>query len=674
MMNIKQKMDELKATLRHHDYLYYVMDAPEIPDTNYDRLMNDLRELEATYPELVAADSPTQRVGGAPSSNFHPVQHTTPMLSLGNVFEKNELIGFINSLYARLDTQEELVYCCEPKLDGLAVSIVYENGVLAQAATRGDGATGEDVTTNVRTIRNVPLSLLGDDIPQRLEIRGEIIMPQAGFERYNDIARRAGGRVFANPRNAAAGSLRQLDPHETAKRPLAFFAYVIADLQGVAWPETHFDCLQQLKKWGIPVNDRVKRCNSADAVLRYYDKTEDDRPNLGYDIDGVVIKVDALALQTQLGMRSRSPVWAIAFKFPAQEQTTTLRDVEFQVGRNGAITPVARLEPVHVGGVMVSNATLHNENEIKRLDLKIGDKVVVRRAGDVIPQVMNVVLSERPDTVRDIVFPDECPACHSAIEKVAEEAAHRCPGGFNCSAQTKQSLKHFVSREALNAKGVGDKVIEKLVDHGFVKTPADLFTLNQSQSVLLNIMSVKMTENILAALEKAKETTFARFLYSLSIRHVGQGTSTRLADHFGTIEALMSASVADIEAVPDVGNVAATYIHNFFAQERNRDVVVRLLSAGVHWPAPVAVKVDEIDSYFAGKTVVLTGTLYHFTRDVVKLELVKLGAKVSGSVSKKTDIVIAGEAAGSKLTKAQSLGITIIDEAELMRLLGVASV
>ena len=670
MESNEQKLTELRTTLRHHEYLYHVMDTPEIPDAEYDRLMRELRELEAQHPELITPDSPTQRVGAAPLAAFSQIRHEVPMLSLDNVFDEESFLAFNKRVQDRLKNTDDLTYCCELKLDGLAVSILYENGLLVQAATRGDGTTGEDITSNVRTIRAIPLKLRGDNIPQRLEVRGEVFLPQAGFEKINEEARRTGGKVFANPRNAAAGSLRQLDPRITAKRPLTFFCYGVGVLEGGELPRSHSARLQQCKFWGLPVSERVKLCHSPEEVLTYYRKVEEDRPNLGFDIDGVVIKVDSLALQEQLGFVARAPRWAVAFKFPAQEQMTFVRDVEFQVGRTGAITPVARLEPVQVAGVLVSNATLHNADEIERLGLRIGDKVVIRRAGDVIPQVVNVVLSERPEETREIVFPTHCPVCHSDVERVEGEVVTRCTGGLICGAQRKEALKHFVSRRALDVEGMGDKIIDQLVEKEYVHTPADLFQLTPGKLTGLDRMGPKSAQNVVDALEKSKETTFARFLYALGIREVGEATAAGLAAHFGTIEALEQASIDDLQKVPDVGIVVATHVRNFFAEESNREVIAQLRKEGVRWPAPVVVNAEEIDSPFAGKTVVLTGSLSQLSRDDAKARLVELGAKVAGSVSKKTDLVIAGEAAGSKLAKAQELGIAVIDEDEMLRLLG----
>ncbi len=671
MKSIEQQLTDLRTTLRHHEYQYHVLDNPEVPDAEYDRLMSELRELEAANPTLITPDSPTQRVGAAPLTAFTQVRHEVPMLSLDNVFDEDSFRAFAKRVNDRLKSTAQLTYCCELKLDGLAVSLLYEDGVLVRASTRGDGTTGENITTNVRTIRAIPLKLHGDNIPARIEVRGEVFLPQAGFEKINEDARRTGGKVFANPRNAAAGSLRQLDPKITAKRPLTFFCYGWGVVEGGTLPDTHMGRLQQFKAWGLPISDRIRLCNSAEEVLAFYHQVEEYRPQLGFDIDGVVIKVNDLALQEELGFVARAPRWAVAFKFAAQEQMTFVRDVEFQVGRTGAITPVARLEPVQVAGVLVSNATLHNADEIDRLGLRIGDKVIVRRAGDVIPQVVGVVMSERPEDTREIVFPGHCPVCDSEVERVEGEAVARCTGGLICGAQRKEALKHFVSRRALDVDGMGDKIIDQLVEKEYVHTPADLFKLTPGILTGLDRMGPKSAQNLADALEKAKETTFARFLYALGIREVGEATAAGLAAHFGTLEALMSADVEALQKVPDVGVVVAAHTFNFFEEESNREVIRALTEEqGVHWPAPVVINAEEIDSPFAGKTVVLTGSLSQMSRDDAKARLVALGAKVSGSVSKKTDLVVAGEAAGSKLAKAQELGIDVIDEAEMLRLLG----
>ncbi|WP_159282014.1 NAD-dependent DNA ligase LigA [Rahnella variigena] len=672
MATIEEQINHLRTQLRHHEYQYHVLDAPEVPDAEYDRLMRELRELETAHPTLITADSPTQRVGAAPLSAFEQVKHQVPMLSLDNVFDEESYLAFYKRVQDRLKTTEPLTFCCELKLDGLAVSLLYENGELVQAATRGDGTTGENITANVRTIRAIPLRLHGDNIPARLEVRGEVFMPQPGFEAMNDEARRTGGKVFANPRNAAAGSLRQLDPRITAKRPLTFFCYGVGLLEGGELPRSHIARLQQFKAWGLPVSDRVRLCTGSEEVLAFYRQVEADRPSLGFDIDGVVVKIDSLDIQETLGFVARAPRWATAFKFPAQEQITLVKDVEFQVGRTGAITPVARLEPVLVAGVMVSNATLHNADEIERLGLRIGDTVIVRRAGDVIPQVVGVVLDERPENAREVVFPTQCPVCHSDIERVDGEAVARCTAGLICGAQRKEALKHFVSRRALDVDGMGDKIIDQLVEKEYVKTPADLFRLTAGKLTGLDRMGPKSAQNVVNALEKAKETTLARFLYALGIREVGEATAANLAAHYGSVEALRAADIESLKTVQDVGEVVAKHVVNFLSEEHNQQVIDELLSPeiNIHWPEVQVIVPEEIDSPFAGKTVVLTGSLSILSRDEAKDRLTALGAKVSGSVSKKTDLVIAGEAAGSKLAKAQELGIDVIDEAEMIRLLG----
>ncbi|CNL00441.1 NAD-dependent DNA ligase LigA [Yersinia proxima] len=672
MESIIQQINQLRTSLRHHEHLYHVLDAPEIPDAEYDRLMQQLRELEAQHPELITNDSPTQRVGAAPLDAFEQVKHEVPMLSLDNVFDEESYLAFDKRVHDRLKRADPLTFCCELKLDGLAVSLLYEDGELVRAATRGDGTTGENITANVRTIRAIPLRLQGDKLPRRVEVRGEVFMPLAGFEQLNDEARRKGGKVFANPRNAAAGSLRQLDPRITAKRPLTFFCYGVGLLEGGELPRSHIQRLMQFKAWGLPVSDRVKLCTGSEQVIAFYRQVEQDRSGLGFDIDGVVIKVDSLDLQEQLGFVARAPRWATAFKFPAQEQITQVREVEFQVGRTGAITPVARLEPVQVAGVIVSNATLHNADEIERLGLRIGDTVIVRRAGDVIPQVVGVVMDQRPQDAKEITFPEHCPVCGSDIERVEGEAVARCTGGLFCAAQRKEALKHFVSRRALDVDGMGDKIIEQLVEKQYVENPADLFALTPGILTGLDRMGPKSAQNLVAALEKAKQTTFARFLYALGIREVGEATAANLAAHFRNLENLRAADIEALKSVPDVGEVVAKHVVNFLSEEHNQKVI-EALEKVITWPEPQQIIAEEIDSPFAGKTVVLTGSLTILSRDEAKDRLAALGAKVSGSVSKKTDLVIAGEAAGSKLAKAQELGITVIDEAEMIRLLGESS-
>ena len=664
-MSLQQQIDTLRQDLRRYEYEYHVLDNPTIPDAEYDRLFHQLKALEAAHPELITADSPTQRVGAKPLSGFAQVRHEIPMLSLDNAFSDEEFYAFVKRIEDRLiRLPEPLTFCCEPKLDGLAVSILYVNGVLTQAATRGDGTTGEDITANIRTIRNIPLQLLMDNPPARLEVRGEVFMPHAGFERLNQLALEKGEKTFANPRNAAAGSLRQLDPKITSKRPLVLNAYSIGIAEGVDLPNTHYDRLQWLKSIGIPVNPEIRLCNGTDEVLDFYRDIQNKRSSLGYDIDGTVLKINDIALQEKLGFISKAPRWAIAYKFPAQEELTRLNDVEFQVGRTGAITPVAKLEPVFVAGVTVSNATLHNGDEIERLDIAIGDTVVIRRAGDVIPQIIGVLHDRRPADARPIIFPKTCPVCDSAIVRIEGEAVARCTGGLFCAAQRKEALKHFVSRKAMDIDGVGGKLIEQLVDRELVHTPADLFKLDLTTLTRLERMGTKSAENALASLEKAKNTTLARFIFALGIREVGEATALNLANHFKTLEALQNADLEALQQVPDVGEVVANRILAFWHEPHNVAVVNDLIAQGVHWETVETKEVTE--NRFKGKTVVLTGTLTQMGRNEAKALLQDMGAKVSGSVSAKTDFVIAGDAAGSKLTKAQELGVTVLTEEEFL--------
>lgn len=664
-MSLQQQIDTLRHDLRRYEYEYHVLDNPTIPDAEYDRLFHQLKALEAAHPELITADSPTQRVGAKPLSGFAQIRHEIPMLSLDNAFSDEEFYAFVKRIEDRLiRLPEPLTFCCEPKLDGLAVSILYVNGILTQAATRGDGATGEDITANIRTIRNIPLQLLMDNPPARLEVRGEVFMPHAGFERLNQQALEKGEKTFANPRNAAAGSLRQLDPKITSKRPLVLNAYGIGIAEGVDLPNTHYDRLQWLKSIGIPINPEIRLCNGTDEVLDFYRDIQNKRSSLGYDIDGTVLKINDIALQEKLGFISKAPRWAIAYKFPAQEELTRLNDVEFQVGRTGAITPVAKLEPVFVAGVTVSNATLHNGDEIERLDIAIGDTVVIRRAGDVIPQIIGVLHDRRPVDARPIIFPKTCPVCDSAIVRIEGEAVARCTGGLFCAAQRKEALKHFVSRKAMDIDGVGGKLIEQLVDRELIHTPADLFKLDLTTLTRLERMGVKSAENALASLEKAKNTTLARFIFALGIREVGEATALNLANHFKTLEALQNADLEALQQVPDVGEVVANRILAFWHEPHNVAVVNDLIAQGVHWETVETKEVTE--NRFKGKTVVLTGTLTQMGRNEAKALLQDMGAKVSGSVSAKTDFVIAGDAAGSKLTKAQELGVTVLTEEEFL--------
>ncbi len=665
MTELEQKLTELRQKLRRSEYLYHVLDAPEIPDSEYDRLFHELKALEAAHPELITPNSPTQRVGAAPLGQFAQVKHEQPMLSLDNVFNDDEFLAFVKRVDDRIFVPEsELIFCCEPKLDGLAVSLLYENGTLVRAATRGDGQTGEDITENVRTIRNIPLQLLMDNPPARLEVRGEVFMPHKAFEHLNEQALAKGDKPFANPRNAAAGSLRQLDSRITRQRHLAFNAYGIGIAEGAELPPSQYERLQWLKSVGIPINSEIERCQGVAKILAFYQKMQEKRQNLGYDIDGTVLKIDDIALQEKLGFVSKAPRWAIAYKFPAQEELTILKDVEFQVGRTGAITPVAKLEPVEVGGVTVSNATLHNGDEIHRLGLAIGDTVRVRRAGDVIPQIVGVVAAKRQADAKPIIFPTHCPVCGSIVARIEGEVVARCTGGLFCDAQRKEALKHFVSRKAMDIDGVGSKLIEQLVDRELVHTPADLYHLTAPTLQSLERMGEKSAQKALASIEKSKQTTLARFLFALGIRDVGESTARNLANHFKTLDAIQTADIETLQQVPDVGDVVARRIYHFWREEHNVSVVNALLDAGVHWDDVQVTAVQE--NPFLGKTVVLTGTLSQLTRSDAKEKLEQLGAKVSGSVSKKTDFVIAGESAGSKLDKAESLGITVLSEAEFL--------
>lgn len=663
------ELEQLRQTLRKYEYHYHVLDNPLVPDAEYDRLMNELKAIEKAHPELITADSPTQRVGAKPLSGFTQITHELPMLSLDNAFSNEELLGFLRRIEGQIHRNPEtIVFCCEPKLDGLAVSILYVNGILTQAATRGDGTTGEDITANVRTIRNVPLRLNTDNPPARLEVRGEVFMPQKGFNALNERSLEHGEKTFANPRNAAAGSLRQLDPKITAKRPLTLNAYGIGIYEAdQPLPNTHFDRLQWLKSIGIPVNNEIRLAKGVEELAEFYADIQAKRPKLGYDIDGTVLKVNDIALQEQLGFISRSPRWAIAYKFPAQEEMTVLNDVEFQVGRTGAITPVAKLEPVFVAGVTVSNATLHNGDEIERLGIAIGDTVIIRRAGDVIPQIIGVVTERRPINVKKIVFPTACPVCESAVVRVDGEAVARCTGGLFCEAQRKEALKHFVSRKAMDIEGVGEKLIEQLMASELIKTPADLFKLDKTILMRLERMGEKSAQNVLNSLEKAKQTTLPRFLFALGIRDVGESTALNLANHFGTLEAIQVATFEQLQEVQDVGEVVANRIVSFWKEPHNVTVVEDLQAQGIHWQA--VEKVEIADNPLKDKNVVLTGTLSQLTRDQAKALLQGLGCKVSGSVSSKTDYLIAGEKAGSKLTKAQELGVKVLSEQEFIDLM-----
>jgi DNA ligase (NAD+) len=662
-----QRAAFLRAEIERHNHAYYVLDAPTIPDAEYDKLFRELQEIEAQHPALRTADSPTLRVGGAPLPAFRQVQHAVPMLSLNNAFSVEEVAAFDRRCREGLD-RETIDYACEPKLDGLAITLRYENGVFVQGATRGDGFTGEDVTQNLRTVRNIPLRIAGSDVPALLEVRGEVLMLRRDFARLNERQRAAGDKEFANPRNAAAGSLRQLDPKITAQRPLRFFAYGIGDAHAVLpAPSLHSGTMECLAGWGFPLAKERAVVRGVAGLLDYYERIGATRRDLPYDIDGVVYKVDRIADQETLGFVSRAPRFAIAHKFPAEEALTTVEAIEVQVGRTGAITPVARLSPVFVGGVTVTNATLHNEDEVRRKDVRAGDTVIVRRAGDVIPEVVSVVPERRPIMAPEFVMPKTCPVCGSAVEKPEDEAIARCTGGLFCPAQRKQALLHFASRRAMDIDGLGEKLVDQLVDNAIVKSPANLFTLHILSLANLERMAEKSATNLFAAIEKSKQTTLARFIYALGIRNVGEATAKDLARHFGSLDALMAAGIDRLQQVPDVGPVVAASIAHFFAEPHNVEVIEQLRAAGVRWAegSPAVV----VSSPIAGSTFVLTGTLPTLSREEAKELIEARGGKVAGSVSKKTDYVVAGVEAGSKLSKAQDLGVTILDETQFRGLL-----
>ncbi len=659
------EVERLRAEIDYHNHQYYVLDDPQIPDAEYDRLLRRLQELEAAHPELITPDSPTQRVGAGPLEAFAEVEHRVPMLSLDNAFDDRELEDFDRRARERLEL-EQVTYAAEPKLDGLAISLLYEQGRLERAATRGDGRRGEDVTLGVRTIRSVPLRLSGSGYPERLEVRGEIYMPRAGFEELNRRAREAGDKTFANPRNAAAGSLRQLDPRITASRPLAMFCYGFGEVDGGELPGRHSEVMARFADWGLRVSPELRVVQGAAGCLAYYREIAARRDALDYDIDGVVYKVDRLDQQRHMGFVSRAPRWAVAHKFPPQEELTRILDIDVQVGRTGALTPVARLEPVQVAGVTVTNATLHNEDEIRRKDVRIGDTVIVRRAGDVIPQVVGVVAARRPPDAREFVMPAQCPECGSEVLRAEGEAASRCSGGLFCPAQRKQAIRHFASRRAMDIEGLGDKLVDQLVERDLVHSPADLYRLQAETLAGLERMGEKSAANLVQALEHSKQTSLGRFLFALGIREVGEATAQALARHFGGLEGLQAADEETLQAVPDVGPVVAAHVASFFRQPHNREVIEELIKAGIQWPAetPASAAAQPL----AGRTFVLTGSLSR-PRGVVKEELEALGAKVTSSVSKKTDYLVAGADPGSKLAKAEKLEVAVLDEAALERLL-----
>ena len=667
--NSKQDYLQLVETLNRHAHRYYVLDDPEIADSEYDQLYQKLLKTEQQHPDWITDISPSQRVADQPSEAFKQVQHRAPMLSLNNVFNEDDMTAFYQRLVKRLqqaDIQAESIrFSAEPKFDGLALSLTYENGHLVQGATRGDGQTGEDITHNVRTIASIPLQLIGDDVPETLDVRGEVVMPKDGFEQYNKSAEKRGEKTFANPRNAAAGSLRQLDPKITARRPLRFYAYGIGQSDNNATVDNHSDILQWLKTLGIPVHDQVTTLSGLSECFAYYQKLQTKRAELNIDIDGAVFKVDNLTLQNTLGFITKAPRWAIAYKFPAEEATTCIENIDVQVGRTGSITPVARLKPVTVGGVTVTNATLHNEDEIKRKDVRIGDTVFVRRAGDVIPEVVKVVRSKRPDNSVAFVMPRQCPVCGSDLYKPEDEAVWRCPAGLACDAQKKESIKHFASRKAMDIDGLGDKLVDQLIDAGLIDTAADLYRLTESQISGLERMGQKSAHNLLTAIKASRETTLPRFIYALGIREVGEATALTLANELKTIATIETASQEELQQLPDIGPVVAQKIWAYFNNEANQKTIRALLDSGIHWPDIVSS--DSTDLPLQDITVVLTGKLNQFTRSEAKQGLQNLGAQVTGSVSKNTDYLVAGADAGSKLTRAETLGIKVVDEDWLMK-------
>jgi len=667
---VEKEVEHLRERLRYHSYKYYILDDPDIPDVEYDRLYKQLLAHEKRHPELVTEDSPTQRVGAKPLAAFNQIRHQKPMLSLDNVFNEEELRAFNQRIQDRLKFSEEIEFVAEPKLDGLAVSIRYENGVLIYAATRGDGSTGEDVTQNIRTMQSVPLRLLGNKYPAVLEVRGEVYMPKAGFAKLNETARKNEEKEFANPRNAAAGSLRQLDPVITASRPLSLYCYAVGVVEGGELAKKQYDILQQLRSYGLPVCNEIKVVEGVEACQSYYDGISKQRESLSYDIDGIVYKVNDVDLQQRLGFVARAPRWAIAHKFPAQEEISRILDIDFQVGRTGAITPVARLEPVFVGGVTVSNATLHNMDEIRRKDVRVGDQVTVRRAGDVIPEIVRVIPGSRVKNLPKIKMLKNCPVCDSLIEQVEGEAVARCTGGLFCRAQRAEAIKHYASRKAMDIDGLGDKLVEQLVDADLINTPADLYKLSSDTLASLERMGEKSATNLIDALENNKQPELSKFVYSLGIREVGEATAMSLANEYGTLAAIKDADFDQLIDVQDIGPIVAQHIINFFKQQHNLDVIDQLLSAGIEVKTVKKIIPNEYSSSeFNGKTIVITGTLPGMSRDEAKEKLLSAGAKVTTSISAKTDYLLAGDKAGSKLTKANKLGVKVIDEAGMLVLL-----
>jgi DNA ligase (NAD+) len=656
----------LRRELEEHNHRYYVLDRPIISDAEYDKLFHELVQLETEHPELRTNDSPTQRVGGAPLADFPPVKHRVPMLSLNNAFDRDDIDAFDRRAREALGVGA-IEYAAELKFDGLAISLTYENGAFTQGATRGDGATGEEVTPNLRTVRTIPLRLHGSRWPSLLEVRGEVLMLRRDFDRLNRSQRQREEKEFANPRNAAAGSLRQLDSRITAQRPLRFFAYGVGEVEGARLPGKHSLLLDWLAELGFPVNDQRRVVRGPEGLMDYYMRMQAQRASLPFDVDGVVYKVNDMAQQRELGFVARAPRFAIAHKFPAEEANTEVVDIEVQVGRTGAITPVARLKPVFVGGATVTNATLHNEDEMRRKDIRIGDTVVVRRAGDVIPEVVAVILEKRPHGARAFRMPSHCPVCGSAVVKLPDEAVARCTGGLFCPAQRKQALLHFASRRAMDIEGLGEKLVDQIVDAELVRTPADLYKLDLQTLANLERMGEKSAQNVLAALERSKRTTLERFIYALGVRNVGEATAKDLSSHFGSLEPLLEADEEALEQVNDVGPVVATAVRQFFAEKHNRDVIERLRRVGVQWQDQPPRRAPASGS-LTGKIFVLTGTLPTLSRDEARALIESNGGKVSGSVSKKTDYVVAGADAGTKLAKAQELDVPILDEDALLRM------
>lgn len=661
-----KEIDELRRQIQEHNYRYYILDNPIISDSQYDQLFQRLKRLEEQHPELIASDSPTQRVGYAPTSAFLPVDHHVPMLSLANAFTKEDVIAFDQRVRQKLNIEGSIEYVCETKLDGIAVSLIFEDGKLVRGATRGDGTTGEDITQNVRTLPAIPLKLRGKNFPQLLEVRGEVYLAKAEFKLLNDRARERGQKIFVNPRNAAAGSLRQLDPKVTAERNLKIYCFSLGAVSdGFPLPSKHSEVLMQLKEWGLRISPEISVVENIEGCLTYYEEINDRRNTLSYEIDGVVYKVNSLDAQRALGFVSRAPRWAIAHKFPASEEVTNVIDIEFQVGRTGALTPVARLQPVFVGGVTVSNATLHNLDEAHRKDVRVGDFVIVRRAGDVIPEVVGVILERRPKGTKPIKLPVKCPVCGSKVEREEGEAAARCLGGLHCHAQLTSSILHFASRRALDIEGLGHKIVDQLLDTGLINNVADLYRLNLEQVANLERMGQKSAENLIHAIDKSKETTLSRFLYALGIREVGEATAKALVDHFQHLEDIMNADQTELQTVPDIGPVVAAHIENFFKQTSNRQLIKDLCRLGLHWKEEGLKSKQPLDN----ETFVITGTLHSMSRNDAKDLLESLGAKVTGSVSVKTSYLIAGEAPGSKYEKAVTLKVPILDEEALLSML-----